>query len=89
MPAPQKNSAVSRPSGAPPDIANSKRPPRRARIFEKTSRSAMAPVLNPRPAKRSRRGSTARPTPTAQWKILALRPPCAVALSSTRAITFS
>ena len=40
MPAPQKNSATSRASGAPPEVATSKRPPRRSLILPKTSLSA-------------------------------------------------
>ena len=77
MPAAWKNSAISLDSGAPPDTAKRSRPPRAARIFEKTSLSAS------RCWKASADGTgwractsfeTFLPTPTAQKKIFFLSP---------------
>ncbi|MNC89999.1 hypothetical protein D3C83_60310 [compost metagenome] len=88
MPAAQKNSASSLPSGAPPEIAYSKRLPRRARIFEKTSLSARR-TRQPGSWKASRCGSARWPAASAQSNSAFLTPPVAATFSSTFARTFS
>ena len=72
MPAAWKNSAISSASGALPDTQNRSRPPRAARSFANTSRSASA-FCTRRPAGSGRpscsRRLARRPTDSAQWKM--------------------
>ena len=88
----KKNSAIGVDSGALPETTNRRRPPRRPRTFDNTSRSAKPcwrrvdrDAERPASAVRARR----RPTPTAQWKSRWRMAGAAATASWTRAWNFS
>ena len=89
MPAAWKNSAISRDSGAPPETAKRSRPPRRAWSLREDQLVGDAP-LEAEPARHRLARllvtlDAARPTATAQWKILRLTGGRPRALASTPA----
>ncbi len=92
IPAAPKNSAISRASGAPPEMKIWSLPPVRALIFEKTSLSASENFSfrsGPGSVRATVWAKISRPTPIAQRKIFCRSGGSDATFSFTRAYIFS